>query len=94
MSRRLVSIVLSLMLVVSMLLVIPSTASAVDSGEMLDGAKVYYLDNVVKTFNGPAMGEDLDVDSDGKIVTLTESASNKYIFGKFFFANKIVSSGK
>ena len=34
MSRRLVSIVLSLMLVVSMLLVIPSTASAVDSGEM------------------------------------------------------------
>lgn len=34
MNRRLVSIVLSLMLVVSMLLVIPSTASAVDSGEM------------------------------------------------------------
>ena len=66
-------------------------AEAVDSGEMLDGAKVYYLDNVVKTFNGPAMGEDLDVDSDGKIVTLTESASNKYIFGKLFFANKIVS---
>ena len=27
----------------------------------------------------------------GKIITLTESASNKYIFGKFFFANDIVS---
>ena len=28
---------------------------------------------------------------DGKVITLTESASNKYIFGKFFFANHIVA---
>ena len=38
---------------------------------------------------GPAMGEDLDY-YNGKIVTLTESASDKYIFGKLFGATKIV----
>ena len=27
----------------------------------------------------------------GKVITLTESSSNKYIFGKFFFANKIIA---
>ena len=36
------------------------------------------------------MAEGLDY-LDGEVITLTESASNKYIFGKFFFANKIVS---
>ena len=36
------------------------------------------------------MAEGLDF-TDGKVITLTESASNKYIFGKFFFANYIVS---
>lgn len=65
-------------------------ADAVDSGEMLDGAPVYYLNNCIKEVNGPAMGEDLDY-YDGKVITLTESASNKYIFGKFFFANKVVA---
>ena len=64
-------------------------SEATDSGKTLDGAKVYYLEKCVQEFKGPAMGEDLDY-SDGKIVTLTESASDKYIFGKFFFANKIV----
>ena len=64
-------------------------ADAFDSGETLDGAKVYYLEECIKEFNGPAMGEDLDV-HDGKIMTLTESASDKYIFGKFFFANDVV----
>lgn len=65
-------------------------ADATASGEVLDGAPVYYLDNCIKEFKGPAMGEDLDY-SEGKVVTLTESASDKYIFGKFFFANKIVT---
>jgi hypothetical protein len=34
------------------------------------------------------MGEDLDF-SEGKFISLTESASNKYIFGKFFGAYSI-----
>ena len=36
------------------------------------------------------MAEGLD-NYEGKVITLTESASNKYIFGKFFFADKIVA---
>lgn len=65
-------------------------AEAVDSGKTLDGAPVYYLDKCVREVSGPAMGEDVDF-SDGKVITLTESASNKYIFGKFFYARKIVA---
>ena len=60
-----------------------------DSGNILDGAPVYFLGDCIKHFKGPAMGEDLDW-TDGKLVTLTESASNKYVFGKFFFADDIV----
>ena len=65
-------------------------SDATASGETLDGAPVYYLDNCLKEIKGPAMAEGLDY-YDGKIITLTESASDKYIFGKFFFANKIVA---
>ena len=65
-------------------------ADAVDSGQTLDGAPVYYLNNCINEIKGPAMSEDLDY-YDGKVITLFESACNKYIFGKFFFANKIVS---
>lgn len=64
-----------------------SEASA--SGLTLDGAPVYYLDRLEREFTGPAMSEDLEW-YDGRVITLTESASNKYIFGKFFFADKIV----
>lgn len=60
----------------------------VDSKETFDGAPVYYLVNHVQDLKAPPMSEDLDI-YDGKIITLTESACNKYIFGKFFFANKI-----
>lgn len=63
---------------------------AVDSGKTLDGAPVYFLDNMDDMFKGPAMSEGLDY-YNGKVITLTESASDKYIFGKFFFANYIVS---
>ena len=62
---------------------------ATDSGKTFDGAPLYYLDNLEKEIHGPAMGEDLDY-YDGKIITLTESASNKYIFGKLFGATRIV----
>jgi hypothetical protein len=65
-------------------------AAASDSGNTLDGAPVYFLGECVRRVEGPAMGEDLDY-YNGKILTLTESASNKYIFGKFFFANDIVA---
>lgn len=63
---------------------------ATDSGETFDGAPVYYLDQLDKEIHGPTMGEDLDY-YDGNIITLTESASNKYIFGKLFGATKIVA---
>ncbi|MBQ7314634.1 MAG: hypothetical protein IJW83_01305 [Clostridia bacterium] len=62
---------------------------ATDAQTTLDGAPVYYLDKVVDEIHGPAMGEDLDY-YDGTVITLTESASNKYIFGKFFNARHIV----
>ncbi len=64
--------------------------NATDSGKTFDGAPVYYLDKLEKEIHGPAMGEDLDY-YDGKIITLTESASDKYIFGKLFGATKIVA---
>jgi len=63
---------------------------ATNSGLTLDGAPVYYLDKCEKEIKAPAMAEDVDY-YNGRIITLTESASDKYIFGKFFFANKIVS---
>lgn len=62
---------------------------AVDSGKTMDGAPIYYLDQLKKEVKGPAMSEGLDY-RDGKVITLTESASNKYLFGKLFGANKIV----
>lgn len=65
---------------------------ATDSGLTLDGAPVYYLDKCEKEIKAPAMAEDVDY-YNGRIITLYESASDKYIFGKFFFANKIVSLG-
>lgn len=61
-----------------------------DSGLTVDGAPLFYLDKLEKEVHGPAMGEDLDF-SDGKIITLTESASNKYVFGKLFGAYEIVA---
>lgn len=58
--------------------------------QTLDGAPVYALTNCIKELKGPAMSEGLDY-YEGKVITLTESASNKYIFGKFFGADKIVA---
>ncbi len=63
---------------------------AVNSGITYNNAPVYFLDNCIQEIKGPAMGEGLDF-YDGKVITLTESASDKYIFGKLFFANDIVS---
>lgn len=65
-------------------------ADCIKSEHTLDGAPVYYVNNLQKEFNGPAMAEGLDF-YNGKVITMSESASNKYIFGKFFFANKIIT---
>lgn len=62
---------------------------ATNSNKEVDGAPLYYLDTLINDIHGPAMSEDLDY-YDGKVITLSESASNKYIFGKFFAANKII----
>ena len=53
---------------------------------------LYYLDStcVSKVIPMPAFSEDLDV-VDGRVIVSFESACNKYIIGKFFFANKVIS---
>ena len=58
----------------------------VKSEHQLDGADVYYLTNHFYELVGPAMFEDLDF-VDNKLICSTESACNKYIFGKFFFGD-------
>ncbi len=64
-------------------------SEAVDSGKTFYDAPVYYLTECIQEIKGPAMAEGLDY-YDGKVISLAESASDKYIFGKFFFANKII----
>lgn len=64
--------------------------AAVDSGKTLDGAPVFYLEQAASEVFGPAMAEGMDWYQE-KLITLTESASDKYIFGKLFFATDIVS---
>lgn len=53
---------------------------------------LYYLDssNHQKTVKMPAFSEDLDIVGDRVIVSF-ESACNKYIVGKLFFADKVIS---
>ena len=55
-----------------------------------DGVPVFYFAGECREIKGPAMAEGLDI-YDGSVITLSECASDKYIFGKFFFANKIVA---
>ena len=66
-----------------------SVDDATDSGKTMDGAPLYYFDKVERKVTGPAMSEGFDY-YDGKVITLYESATDKYIFGKFFFAFDIV----
>ena len=53
---------------------------------------IFYLDssNHTKTLDMPAFSEDLTVVGDRVLVSF-ESACNKYVVGKFFFANKMIS---
>lgn len=63
-------------------------ADARDSGETLDGAPVYILEDCTKEIKAPAMSEDLDY-YNGLVITVYENASNKYFYGKLFFANEV-----
>ena len=53
---------------------------------------LYYLDssNLTKTVKMPAFSEDLTIIGDRVLVSF-ESACNKYIVGKFFFADQVIS---
>lgn len=59
-----------------------------ESGSTLDGVPVYLLGDCTSEFKGPAMSEDLDY-YNGQVITFTEVASNKYFYGKLFFADDI-----
>ncbi len=53
---------------------------------------LYYLDSTThtKTITLPAFSEGLDI-ANGRVYVTFESACNKYIVGKLFFADKVVS---
>ena len=59
------------------------------------GVKVEEIVKDARIIKAPMMMEDLDVyeDENGeqRLITLTESACNKYILGKFLFYTKIVT---
>ena len=59
-----------------------------DTGKSFGGVPVFELGKCIKEIKAPAMSEDLDY-YNGKVITVYESASNKYVFGKLFFANDV-----
>jgi hypothetical protein len=63
-------------------------ADCTDSGETLGGVPVYTLGEYTNKIMAPTMSEDLDW-YDGKVITVYESAANKYFFGKLFFADDV-----
>ena len=69
--------------------------SVIKTRQSYNNSKVFFLDEPTKTIKAPAMSEDLDIifenDNSETILTMFESASNKYFFGKFFFANYIAA---
>lgn len=60
------------------------------SETLIDNTTTYVLDNYLKKIKAPAMSEDLSY-KNGIVYSLTESACNKYIFGKLFGANYLFS---
>lgn len=65
-----------------------NAADCIDTGKTFGGVPVFELGKCTKEIKAPAMSEDLDY-YDGKVITVYESASNKYGFGKLFFANDV-----
>ena len=65
-----------------------NTQDCTDTGKTFGGVPVFELGKCIKEIKAPAMSEDLDY-YNGKVITVYESASNKYGFGKLFFANDV-----
>lgn len=61
-----------------------SAADCLDTGKTLGGVPVFELGECVNEIKAPPMSEDLDW-YDGKVITVYETASNKYFYGKLFF---------
>ena len=58
--------------------------SIIKLDEKYDGVPLYFLGEPTAVLSAPSFSEDLDI-VDGKIISCTEGASNKYIIGKFYF---------
>lgn len=69
--------------------------SVIKTRQSYNNSQVFFLDEPTKTIKAPAMSEDLDIivskSGKSKVITMFESASNKYFYGKFFFANYIAA---
>lgn len=69
--------------------------SVIKTRQSYNNSEVFFLDEPTKTIKAPAMSEDLDIifenDNSETILTMFESASNQYFYGKFFFANYIAA---
>lgn len=72
----------------SSVLYVYKASDIIETGCIMHGAPVYFLGDPTDTILAPPMTEDLDI-VNGKIITMFESASNKYIFGKPFGAHYI-----
>lgn len=62
----------------------------IDTKQTYDGVPLFFADVPSKELLAPQMSEDLEL-VNGKPSTVSESACNKYVFGKLYFANKIYS---
>ncbi|MCR4790469.1 MAG: hypothetical protein K5839_05265 [Treponemataceae bacterium] len=60
------------------------TDKIVDTGMKLDGAPLYFLTQASHVIDSPYFTEDIDI-VDGKLISMTEAAANKYYIGKFIF---------
>ncbi len=60
--------------------------------EITEGVPLYYVGekNLIKTVKMPAMSEGLDL-MDDRVIISFESACDKYVFGKLFFAFEVAS---
>ena len=69
--------------------------NVIKTRQSYNNSEVFFLDEPTRIIKAPAMSEDLDIifenDNSETILTMFESASNKYFYGKFFFANYIAA---
>jgi hypothetical protein len=63
-------------------------ADCINTGETIDGIPVYEFGEHTNVIKAPAMSEGLDW-YDGKVITVYESACNKYLIGKPFFPDDV-----